>query len=62
MDTRTTARLAGIGLALAAALPAQVGMGDTAPEFEFKAALNQAPGTFQEFRGKVLLLDFFATW
>ena len=40
----------------------QLGKGETAPEFEIKAALNQAPAKFQEFRGKVLMLDFFATW
>ncbi|MHC4078475.1 MAG: TlpA family protein disulfide reductase [Planctomycetota bacterium] len=63
MDIRKITPLTGIGLVLfAATLPAQVGKGETAPEFEIKAALNQAPAKFQEFRGKVLMLDFFATW
>ena len=63
MDIRKITPLTGISLLLVACtLPAQVGEGDRAPEFEIKDALNQAPASFQEFRGKVLMLDFFATW
>ncbi len=63
MDIRKIAPVTGMGLLLVAAtLPAQVGKGDTAPAFEIKEALNQAPDNYQEFRGKVLMLDFFATW
>lgn len=63
MDIRKITPL-GVGLVLLAAAPlcAQPGEGDKAPEFEIKEALNKAPNRFQEFRGKVLLLDFFATW
>ena len=62
MDIRKITPLTGIGLVLVAAtLPAQVGTGEKAPDFEIKAALNRAPATYQEFRGKVLMLDFFAT-
>jgi len=63
MDIRKIIPLTGIGLALVAApLTAQLGEGEKAPEFEIKEALNQAPANFQELRGKVLMLDFFATW
>jgi hypothetical protein len=63
MDIRKITPLTGISLVLLAqSLPAQLSEGDKAPEFAIKEALNQAPASFQEFRGKVLMLDFFATW
>lgn len=64
MDIRKITPLTGIGLVLLAAAPlsAQLGEGEKAPEFEIKEALNKAPARFQELRGKVLMLDFFATW
>ena len=47
---------------LATAAPAQVERGSTAPSFDFAAALNDAPQSFAALAGKVVLLDFFATW
>lgn len=35
---------------------------DPAPEFAIKEWLGQAPATLESFRGKVVLLDFWATW
>ncbi len=63
MDIRKVIPLAGFGLMLVAGtLPAQLSEGEKAPEFEIKEALNRAPDNFKELRGKVLMLDFFATW
>lgn len=47
---------------VAAALPAQISSGTTAPEFEFAATWNDAPTSFAELKGKLIMLDFFATW
>ena len=57
-------RSAGLVAALAVAgqVPAQVGEGDMAPAIDIDEALNKAPDKYSAFRGKVLLLDFFATW
>ena len=33
-----------------------------APNFEAAAWLDQAPGKLSDFRGRVVLLDFWATW
>lgn len=52
-------------LAAAAFAPratAQFDRGDEAPEFEIKHGWNGAPRTFAEMRGKVVLLEFMATW
>ena len=43
-------------------LAAQVPVGTQAPELEFKKGWNGAPPTLSELRGKLVLLDFFATW
>ncbi|MFQ5506774.1 MAG: TlpA family protein disulfide reductase [Planctomycetota bacterium] len=53
--------------ALAAALfagvvPGQLAKGTKAPEFDFEKAWNDGPGKFAELKGKVVLLEFFATW
>lgn len=56
-----SAILSAAGL-LATAAPAQVDRGSAAPSFDFAAALNDAPPSFSALAGKVVLLDFFATW
>lgn len=43
-------------------LAAQVPVGTQAPEIQFKKGWNGAPPTLSELRGKLVLLDFFATW
>lgn len=48
--------------ALAAHGTAQVTEGAKAPEFEIADARSTGLDDFKAFRGKVLMLDFFATW
>ncbi len=50
-----------LALSLASAASAQPGVGDTAPAIEISAPLNSGIKKFESLRGKVLLLDFFAT-
>ena len=61
--TNHIVRTAALGAAiLAAGLPAQLGVGDQAPEVAFQDGVNNAPQSWKEIQGKLLLLDFFATW
>lgn len=61
---RHTIHTVGIAaLALACqTLPAQLAKGTTAPEFDIGKAWSQTPISFAELKGKVILLEFFATW
>jgi hypothetical protein len=47
---------------LAAAAPGQLQAGTTAPAFDFAKTWNDAPVSFAELKGKLIMLDFFATW
>lgn len=47
---------------LAASLSAQLQPGTTAPPFDFDQRWNDAPTSFAELEGKLVLLDYFATW
>lgn len=47
---------------LTGAASAQVAVGTPAPEFDFQASFNDAPASFAEFEGKLVLVEFFATW
>ncbi len=49
------------GLALSLPVAAQA-VGAPAPELELDPIVNGAPVSVSELRGKLLLLDFFATW
>ena len=49
-------------LALASVLPAQLSVGENAPAFDIKKGWNDAPVSFAELKGKVVLIEFFATW
>lgn len=60
-------RLRSVSLAAAAgilapALAAQLPAGTAAPAFDFDKTWNDGPSSFAELEGKVVLLDFFATW
>lgn len=48
-------------LALAAGAPAQVKIGDPAPNFEGEFTHADAK-TLSDFKGRVVLLDFWRTW
>lgn len=54
-------RSVAVALLFAAATLAQA-PGQAAPAFEFLGGLNDAPKTFAEFEGKVVILDFARTW
>ncbi len=47
---------------LAGAAPAQLLKGTEAPRFEIDKAWNDAPASFDEFAGKLVILDFAQTW
>lgn len=53
---------AALAATFAGALPAQLEKGITAPAFDFKKSWNDAPDSFGDLRGKLVLLEFFATW
>lgn len=58
-----TLRYAAVALlATAAVAPAQIAKGATAPSFEIQKGWNDAPATFDEFEGKLVILDFAQTW
>ncbi|HEB52392.1 MAG TPA: hypothetical protein ENI87_03950 [bacterium] len=44
------------------ALVAQVQKGQTPPPIEFAKVWNDGPASFAELAGKVVILDFAATW
>lgn len=46
----------------AAAVPAQLQKGTTAPDIVFAKTWNEAPVSLAELKGKLVMLDFFATW
>lgn len=46
----------------AALAPAQVPVGSQAPEFSVQNSFNDAPASFADFRGKLVMIEFFATW
>lgn len=54
-------RSVGVALLFAATMLAQA-PGQAAPSFEFLGGLNQAPKTFAELEGKVVIFDFARTW
>jgi hypothetical protein len=59
---RSIHALAGVALAsLAISVPAQA-KGTAPPEFPFEKVWNDAPATFADFAGKVVILDFAQTW
>lgn len=49
-------------LATAAVAPAQIAKGAPAPAFEISTGWNAAPAAFDEFEGKLVILDFAQTW
>lgn len=52
----------GLGLFASAGATAQVYPGDPAPDFAIADARDTGIKNFKAVRGKVLMLDFFATW
>ena len=61
MDTKSRFALAAMLLGVAA-VPAQAPKGAVPPEFAFKKVWNDGPKNFDDLAGKVVLLDFSATW
>lgn len=37
-------------------------VGSAPPEFEFEKVWNDGPSSFEEFEGKVVVLDFSESW
>ncbi len=58
--TRTAAAVAAI--LFAGGAQAQLAKGTTAPAFEFAKVWNDGPASFDELAGKLVVLEFFATW
>lgn len=50
-----------LALALAGTAQAQLSEGEVAPPFPIKGSLDNSVKDFKALRGKVLMLDFFAT-
>ncbi len=46
----------------ASVAPAQLAKGSNAPAFEFAKVWNDGPAAFDEFAGKLVILDFAQTW
>ena len=46
----------------ASTLPAQIAVGDKAPIIEVKDILSDKVKNLKEFRGSLILYDFFAHW
>ena len=60
---RNLSVLALLVLALvASALPAQVAVGDKAPSIETKDILTGDVKSLKEYKGSLILYDFFAHW
>jgi len=60
---RFCSRLAGVVLWLLFPLEGfAVGAGDTAPDFELPAMGNELPMSLADFTGRVVYLDFWASW
>lgn len=53
---------AAAALLFAAAAPAQLAKGSPAPSFEIQKVWNDGPAKFDEFEGKLVILDFAQTW
>jgi hypothetical protein len=51
-----------VAAALAAPVTGQLAKGTEAPEFQFDKVWNGGPDTFADLKGRVILLEFFATW
>ena len=49
-------------VALAGSVPAQLGKGVDAPKFDFAKTWNGSSTSIAELKGKLILLEFFATW
>ncbi|MBK8977452.1 MAG: hypothetical protein IPM29_16190 [Planctomycetes bacterium] len=58
----TTAAFATALLIPTAFATAQLPLGMDAPAFEIRNAFNGAPPSFAELKGRLVLLEFFATW
>ncbi|MBM3974123.1 MAG: hypothetical protein FJ301_08500 [Planctomycetes bacterium] len=61
MANRLFSVLAAATLVVAAA-PAQVAKGAPAPAIPFVKTWNDAPASFDDFAGKVVILKFSETW
>lgn len=70
MTRRTLNTLLALGLALSGLLPvataqpaaAALAVGDAAPDFTLNRSLDGKPAKLSDMKGKVRLVDFWATW
>ena len=51
-----------LALGLMASASAQIAVGASAPALEFKSGWNDAPGSWKDLRGQVVILKFTQTW
>lgn len=61
MIHRAAPGVAALCFALGGAV-AQVQKGAAPPSFEFEKVFNDGPTSFEELDGRVVILDFSATW
>jgi hypothetical protein len=61
MNARVSTWLVATAL-LGGVASAQVRKGAAPPEFEIEKTWNDAPKSFADFAGKVVILDFAQTW
>ncbi|MCC6781806.1 MAG: hypothetical protein IT457_03100 [Planctomycetes bacterium] len=54
--------VAAAAVLLAGPAAAQLAKGTVAPAFEFAKVWNDGPASFDELQGKLVVLEFFATW
>ncbi len=62
MRRRLLARLLPLALTLVASAGVALEEGDRAPDFEARAVVGDAEVALHELRGKVVLVDFWASW
>lgn len=61
-QSTSTLLVAALTLGAAGSVAAQAQKGQTPPEIDFVKVWNDGPESFEDMAGKVVILDFGATW